>query len=192
MHTDRQRLETRVQDAELRVADTVGALMEFWGFKRAMGRVWTLLYLSPDPVAAAEVAERLQMSAGAVSMTLADLVKWGTIRKAWRPGERRDFFEAETSIWKMITRVLREREMGLIRDTAEALAAAESALAAAGRSGDRDLKRRVGFMRERLSRLRLITQVGETLLGAIVAGELIDTTTLRTLGAAMKDEGRDR
>ena len=187
MHTDRQRLEGRIFEAELRVADTVGALMEFWGFKRAMGRVWTLLYLSPDPVAAADVAERLQMSAGAVSMTLGELVKWGTIRKAWRPGERRDFFEAETSIWKMITRVLREREMGLVRDTAEALADAETALTAAARSGDRELKRKVTFLRERLSRLRLITQVGETLLGAIVAGELIDTTTLRSIASTMKD-----
>src|SRR5262245_33589812 len=136
MHVEKQRLESRVGEAELRVADTVGALMEFWGFKRAMGRVWTLIYLAPDPLGAADIAERLQMSAGAVSMALAELQKWGTIRKAWRPGERRDFYEAETSIWKMITRVLRERELGLVRDTSEALAAAEEALAAAARSGD--------------------------------------------------------
>lgn len=187
MHVERQRLDTRVGEAELRVADTVGALMEFWGFKRAMGRVWTLLFLSPDPLGAADVAERLQMSAGAVSMTLGELGKWGTIRKAWRPGERRDFFEAETSIWKMITRVLRERELGLVRDTAEALAAAQEALAAAGRSGDRDLKRRVAFMRDRLARLQLLTQVGETLINALVAGEAIDTTSLRTIASAMKE-----
>ena len=34
---------------ELQVADTIGRLIEFWGFKRAMGRAWTLLYLSPSP-----------------------------------------------------------------------------------------------------------------------------------------------
>lgn len=187
MHVERQRLETRVDEAELRVADTVGALMEFWGFKRAMGRVWTLIYLSPDPLGAADVADRLQMSAGAVSMTLAELGKWGTIRKAWRPGERRDYFEAETSIWKMITRVLRERELGLVRDTAEALGAAEAALVAAARTGDRETRRRVTFMRDRLARLQLITQVGETLINALVAGEAIDTTSLRAIASAMKE-----
>ena len=184
MHVEKQRLESRVGEAELRVADTVGALMEFWGFKRAMGRVWTLLYLAPDPLGAADIAERLQMSAGAVSMTLTELQKWGTIRKAWRPGERRDFYEAETSIWKMITRVLRERELGLVRDTSEALAAAEEALAAAARSGDRDLRRRVVFVRERLVRLRLVAQVGETLVNAVVAGESIDPTPLRAIASA--------
>src|SRR5262249_47004067 len=140
-----------------------------------------------DPLGAADVADRLQMSAGAVSMTLTELTKWGTIRKAWRPGERRDFFEAETSIWKMITRVLRERELGLVRDTAEALAAAETALAAAARSGDRDLKRRVSFVRDRLVRLRLLTQVGEALIHAVVAGESVDTTSLRAIASAMKE-----
>lgn len=176
-----------VETARLRLIDTVGRLMEFWGFRAPLGRVWTLLYLSPDPLGAADVADRLQMSAGAVSMTLGELGKWGTIRKAWRPGERRDFFEAETSIWKMITRVLRERELGLVRDTAEALAAAEEALTAAARSGDRDLKRRVSFMRDRLVRLRLLTQVGETLINAVVAGEAVDTASLRTIASAMKE-----
>ena len=32
--------------AEGRAADAVGALLVLWGFKRQMGRVWTVLYLS--------------------------------------------------------------------------------------------------------------------------------------------------
>jgi DNA-binding transcriptional regulator GbsR (MarR family) len=32
-----------VSQPELEVADSVGRLMEFWGFKRPMGRIWTLL-----------------------------------------------------------------------------------------------------------------------------------------------------
>ena len=42
-------------------------------------------------------------------MLLAELGQWGVIKKAWVPGERRDFYEAETSIWKMMSRMLRER-----------------------------------------------------------------------------------
>ena len=51
------------------VADAVGGLMEFWGFKRNMGRMWTVLYLAPDPLSAADLCERLSLSTGAVSMT---------------------------------------------------------------------------------------------------------------------------
>src|SRR5688572_33081378 len=99
----------RPAEAELEVADTIGQLMEFWGFKRPMGRIWTLLYLSPEPIGAAEIGEALRMSAGAVSMAMGELVKWGAAKKSWRPAERRGFYEAETSIGRLLQVVLRQR-----------------------------------------------------------------------------------
>src|SRR5690606_20494832 len=39
-------------ESELIASDAVGRLMEFWGFKRNMGRIWTVLYLSDDPLSA--------------------------------------------------------------------------------------------------------------------------------------------
>jgi DNA-binding transcriptional regulator GbsR (MarR family) len=158
--------------AELEVADTVGRLMEFWGFKRPMGRMWTLLYLSPEPLGAAEIGAELKMSAGAVSMALGELVKWGAVKKSWRPGERRDFYEAETSIGKLVQRVLRERELQLVREFAEALGRAETELPAseAGEAGT------LAFKRERLQQLRQLSQLGEGLLRALVSGQAIDPT----------------
>src|SRR5215467_294282 len=60
-------MATREEERELihEVADAVGALMEFWGFKRVMGRLWTVLYLSGEPLTAAELCERLAISSGA-------------------------------------------------------------------------------------------------------------------------------
>lgn len=156
--------------AELEVADTIGRLMEFWGFKRPMGRVWTLLYLSPEPLGAAEIGEQLRMSAGAVSMTLSELVKWGAVKKTWRPGERRDFYEPETSIGKLVQRVLRERELSLVRGFAEALESAERDLSADPRDA------RLEFKRERIRELRRLAKLGETLLTALVAGKTVDPT----------------
>ena len=160
-----------VTQAELEVADTIGRLMEFWGFKRPMGRMWTLLYLSPAPLGAAELGEQLKMSAGAVSMTLNELLKWGAVKKSWRPGERRDFYEAETSIGKLVQRVLRERELELVRQFAEALSNAEAALprqAATESAPD--------FKRSRVHELQRLSKLGETLLTALVAGKVVDPT----------------
>jgi DNA-binding transcriptional regulator GbsR (MarR family) len=159
-----------VTQAELEVADTIGRLMEFWGFKRPMGRMWTLLYLAPAPLGAAELGEQLKMSAGAVSMTLNELLKWGAVKKSWRPGERRDFYEAETSIGKLVQRVLRERELELVRQFGEALDNADAALPspAAGSATD--------FKRERVHELQRLARLGETLLTALVAGKVVDPT----------------
>ena len=161
-----------VTQAELEVADTVGRLMEFWGFKRPMGRMWTLLYLSPSPLGAAELGEQLKMSAGAVSMTLNELLKWGAVKKSWRPGERRDFYEAETSIGRLVQRVLRERELALVRGFGEALEAAQRAL-----PDERGTKpAALAFKRERLTELRRLARLGETLLTSLVAGKTVDPT----------------
>ena len=164
--------ECGVFQAELEVADTVGRLMEFWGFKRPMGRMWTLLYLSKEPLGAAEIGSELKMSAGAVSMALGELLKWGAIKKSWRPGERRDFYEAETSIGKLVQRVLRERELTLVREFAEALGRAEAELPASGEEEPEQLR----FKRERLQQLRELSQLGEGLLRALVSGQAIDPT----------------
>ncbi|MES1178914.1 MAG: ArsR family transcriptional regulator [Myxococcales bacterium] len=159
-----------VTQAELEVADTIGRLMEFWGFKRPMGRMWTLLYLSPAPLGAAELGEQLKMSAGAVSMTLNELLKWGAVKKSWRPGERRDFYEAETSIGKLVQRVLRERELELVRQFGEALGNAEAALPRPAQDTPPD------FKRERMHELQRLARLGETLLTALVAGKVVDPT----------------
>lgn len=163
---------------ELRLAEAIGAVMEFWGFKRAMGRVWTVLYLSPAAVTAAELGERLGMSAGAVSMTVAELLGWGAIRKLRRAGDRRDFYEAETQIGKLITRVIRERELRLVR---EVVAALEGAVA--DRATDRAGASR--FARERLSLLLTLARLGEGFLGQLVAGAKVDPNPIRTFTAGL-------
>ncbi|MBZ0235766.1 MAG: hypothetical protein K8M05_25790, partial [Deltaproteobacteria bacterium] len=121
-------LDPEVEAQVLKVADAVGGLMEGWGFKRNMGRVWALLYLEGAPLSAADMGERLSLSTGAMSMLLTELQQWSVVKKTWVPGERRDYYEAETSIWKMVSRVLRERELRWIRDAAEQFAAADEAL----------------------------------------------------------------
>lgn len=95
---------------EVAVSDVIGRLIEFWGFKRNMGRVWTVLYLSPEPLSAEELRETLKLSSGAVSMTLSELARWGVVRKVWIQGERKDFYASEVQLWRMISRVFNERE----------------------------------------------------------------------------------
>jgi DNA-binding transcriptional regulator GbsR (MarR family) len=158
-----------LSSAELAVADTVGRLMEFWGFKRPMGRIWTVLYLSPEPLGAAELGELLKMSAGGVSMTLSELAKWSAVKKTWRPGERRDFYEAETDVGKMVQRVLRERELTMVSEFAAALETAERSLPRAAKP-----PRSLAFKRERMGQLRSLAALGQALLTALASGKAID------------------
>jgi DNA-binding transcriptional regulator GbsR (MarR family) len=155
--------------AELRAADAVGTLVELWGFRRQMGRVWTVLYLSERPLTAAEACERLSISTGLLSMTLAELRAWGAVRNVTEPGRRRERYEAETQIWRVVLRVLGSRER---RALAEALAAfeaaaievrdalldADPAARAAARFRSERLARLAGHTRSAVGLLRVLTE----------------------------------
>jgi len=160
----------------LRVVDAVGGLIEFWGFRRAMGRMWEMLYLSPQPLAAPDLGERLGMSAGAVSMTLAELTKWGVVKKAWIPGDRKDYYEPETSIWKMVSRVFREREQARIRAAIEIFEETLADLRKARGTGEE--RKRAKFVTERIESLLQLARLGEMLLAAVLDGKKIDISPL--------------
>jgi DNA-binding transcriptional regulator GbsR (MarR family) len=170
-----------LEAAERRVIDTIGALMEFWGFKAMLGRIWAILYMSSDPRSAAEIGERLSLSAGSVSMALGELLKWGVVKKAWRQGERRDYFEAETSVWKMVSRVFRERELVFVRDAIEAFDAALKLIDKAKPRASVPEKRRLKFAEARLKALLSLSRMGESLLSMLVSGEAVDPQPLKQL-----------
>jgi len=168
------------REAELRAADAVGRLMEFWGFRRHMGRLWTVLYLSPEPMTTADLSEILQLSSSAVSLSLGELVRWGAVRKTWRPGERKDFYQAEGSIWKLLRRVYERRELNLIREATDAFGDAQRHLEEArGRLNGKD-QRRVDYMRKRLSRLIALSRAGERLVRLLVTGRTINPADLQS------------
>jgi len=166
--------------AEVLVSDAVGRLIEFWGFKRNMGRVWTVLYLSPGPRSADELRELLRLSSGAVSMTVGELARWGVVRKVWVQGERKDFYAAEINLWRMISRVFSERERAEIVAAIEAF---EDALAHLDtlppRAGaDAETRARVELQRERVKNLLDLARLGQSLVDAFVTTGKLDAQPL--------------
>ena len=175
-------------EAILKVADAVGGLMEFWGFKRNMGRMWTVLYTEPKPLSAADLADRLSLSSGAVSMLLSDLTQWGVVKKAWVPGERRDYYEAEPSIWKMVSRVFRERELRQIQEAIEVFADATGSLETSANAATTDDGReRANLALERIEGLASLAKIGGQLLSAILSGESVDASPLQFFKLPDKD-----
>lgn len=194
--------------AILQIADAVGGLMEAWGFKRNMGRMWTILYLEDRPLSAPEIGERLALSSGAVSMLMAELSQWGATRKTWVVGERREHYEAETSIWKMVSRVFRERELRWIQTALEQFESAKAKIDAATPVNEREratgageagearevepearevepearAQARAQLISDRVTGLTELARVGAHLLEAMLQGEAVDHMPIKNLG----------
>ncbi len=169
-----------LQRAELRVADAVGSLMELWGFRRQLGRIWAVLFLSERPLAAPDLCERLQISTGLLSMSLAELRRWGVVRSVSIPGDRKEHFEAETHVWKMVRRVLAEREKkavegalavfeGALSDVRGALADVDPKVKAAARHQIRRLEQLVALSRSGLGILKILLENARVDLGPLKA-----------------------
>lgn len=162
-------MNAKTLQAELTAADAVGDVIRFWGFKKPLGRLWTILFLADDPLSAADLAEKLHLSAGAVSMTVGELERWGVVRRVWRPGERKDYFEAETDFWKMISKVVSERERFLVRSVRERLETATQAL-------DKGSAKH-----KRMKQLLGLASIAETVVDAFIESRKADFTPFQRI-----------
>lgn len=168
--------ETRATEI---VADTIGQLVEFWGFKRVMGRLWTTLYLSPEPLTAKDLAKHLKVSVSLVSMTINELSQWGCVRRALNPGSRADMYEVETNLWKMISKVLKEREKFRLDAALERLSAAKADVG----KGSAQKKKLVA----RIEKLERLAQVVGGLVELLVDDGHLDISMLKDISLGDDD-----
>ena len=166
-------------ESEVLISDSIGRLIEFWGFKRNMGRLWSILYLSDRPLSAPEIQARLQLSSGAVSMTLNELLRWGVVKKVWLQGERRDHYTAEGNFWKMISRVFKERERVEVLDAIDIMEDAIRFLK--DKAKDPESESRAQFQEARVRELLDLARLGKQLLDTLVKDATVDGSPLMSV-----------
>jgi DNA-binding transcriptional regulator GbsR (MarR family) len=166
-------------ESEVLISDSIGRLIEFWGFKRNMGRLWAILYLTDQALSAPEIQKRLQLSSGAVSMTLNELTRWGVVKKVWIQGERRDHYTAEGNLWKMISRVFNERERVEVLDAIDIMEDAIRFLKDKAREPQE--RARAQFQEARIRELLDLARLGKQLIDALIKDAKVDGSPLMSV-----------
>lgn len=92
-----------------------------WGINRTVAQVHALLYLSPHPLHAEEIAGTLDVARSNVSNSLRELQGWGIVHVTHQLGDRRDHFESLTDVWEMFRIILEERKRREIDPTLKLL-----------------------------------------------------------------------
>jgi len=88
-----------------------------WGVNRTVAQIHALLYLSPAPLPADEIAETLSVARSNVSTSLKELQSWGLVSVSHIMGDRRDHFSAKGDTWEMLMTILEERKRREIEPT---------------------------------------------------------------------------
>ena len=103
-----------------RLAEKIGTFIEYWGFKKIHGMIWTHLYLSPRPVSAQELIARLKVSKALISLTLKDLMHYGLVLQTEESlNKKNKFYLANPDVFSAIRQVLVNREQLLLSKTNE-------------------------------------------------------------------------
>ncbi len=111
-----------------------GNLGERWGVNRSVSQIHALLYASERALTAEEIAAALNIARSNVSTSLRELQNWDIVRPITVMGDRRTFYQAETDLWTLLSRIAQGRK---VRELDPAAAALRQCLATA--EGDRSV-----------------------------------------------------
>jgi len=81
-----------------------------WGINRTVAQIHALLYISPKPLNAEDIADTLSVARSNVSTSVKELQGWGIVRMVHVLGDKRDHFESMKEVWEMFRVVLDERK----------------------------------------------------------------------------------
>src|SRR5438105_4277048 len=81
-----------------------------WGINRTVAQIHALLFISPKPLPAEEIAATLEVARSNVSTSLRELQGWGIVKLVHVMGDKRDHFESMKEVWEMFRVVLDERK----------------------------------------------------------------------------------
>lgn len=81
-----------------------------WGVNRTVAQVHALLFVSPEPQHAEDIAATLAVARSNVSTSLRELQAWGLVRVVHVLGDRRDHFQTVKDVWEMFQVILEARK----------------------------------------------------------------------------------
>jgi DNA-binding transcriptional regulator GbsR (MarR family) len=163
----------------------LSSISQFWGYPKAMGAIYAVLYLSPEPLSLGEIAAQSGISKGAASTNLRALDRLKMVHKQVRIGERKDFYVAEIDFWKMIRNILQERQKSefdyAIRTVGESLEMIQSA------GADPSAAEQAAFYRQRLQAMQSFFHTLDNLVATILALDELRSGAIQRLVGGLKD-----
>ena len=76
---------------------------------RSIGEIFGLLFTEPEPLALDDVVGKLSISKGSASQGLRWLLEDGAIKRVYVRGDRRDHYEVETRLPRILSGYIKER-----------------------------------------------------------------------------------
>lgn len=103
------RSSRHLSTAEREVIEFFVHLGRYLSLPRSVGEIYGLLFATGEPLTLDGLVRRLAISKGSASQGLRLLRGVGAVRVGYRPGDRKDYFEAEVEFPTLIRSFLRDQ-----------------------------------------------------------------------------------
>lgn len=110
-------MDDKLSSSRDTLIQALGRQSAFWGLGKTAGEMYAALYLSPEPLSLEEVAQRLKVTKGNISVAIRQLEQLNMVKRSRKIGDRRVFFEAEGNFWKVAHSVLGMRHKPEFEET---------------------------------------------------------------------------
>jgi DNA-binding transcriptional regulator GbsR (MarR family) len=148
-----------------------------WGINRTVAQIHALLYLSPKPLAADEIAETLTIARSNVSTSVRELESWGIVRPVHVLGDRREHYESLKDVGEMFRLIVEQRKRRELDPTIQLLKSRQTELRRDGQDP---------YTRER------VDDLAEFFETATAAYDEINQLSPKALRSLLKMRGRIR
>lgn len=88
--------------------ESAGNLGASLGISKVVAQLYALLYVWPEPLSLDDMCELLKISKGNASMNIRYLEQWNAVKKIWQKGSRKDYYEVNPDIEKIVFTRLKE------------------------------------------------------------------------------------
>lgn len=132
--------------------DKVNQICSKFGLNNIMAQLYAVLYLNDKPLSLNDMTERLKISKGSVSVNIRALERYGAVRRIWVKGSRKDYYEAETDIAKVMMDRVKSMVAGRLSEVDEMINSSYEALRLVN-SSNKEEEEAVKIFEERLDKL---------------------------------------
>jgi len=139
-----------VQDVFL---DKINHLCTRFGLNNIMAQLYTVLYFNNEPLSLDDMVERLKISKGSVSINVRALENYGAARRVWIKGSRKDYYEAEMDVSKVILDRVKSMAEKRLLEVEDMIKSSYEVLDSTNAS-DREEKEGIRIFRQRLGKIK--------------------------------------
>ena len=92
------------------IIESFGRAVGVYGLNETIGRIYGYLFFCDEAVGLEKIADDLEVSKATVSINIRILLEFKMVKKIWKRGSRKDYYEAERDFIKIMQETLKNKE----------------------------------------------------------------------------------